>query len=127
MTERKKFEAWAIDQGLDVRLLETVDYGHVYADEGTEYAWLSWRAALATPAPAQPDPLHVANQRGEGWHPIESVPKSPVPVLLFTRGGIIRIETGWYAVNLLAEAIENGEECAFTHWAHLPAAPKEKP
>lgn len=25
-------------------------------------------AALATPAPAQPDPLHVANERGEGCH-----------------------------------------------------------
>lgn len=57
MTERKKFEVWAIDQGLDVRLLETVDYGHVYADEGTEYAWLAWLAALATPAPAQPEGL----------------------------------------------------------------------
>ena len=84
----------------------------------------------ATPAPAQPDPLHVANERGEGWQPIETAPREFHLVLALTRGKQIRLEAGRYLHRVMGAAKIDGDECYYTHWAavpDLPAAPKEKP
>ena len=66
----------------------------------------------------------AAPDEGEAWQPIESVPGTPEPVLLWTRAGAVRVETGWYAKNLLEESKEDDFECAFTHWRPPLAGPK---
>lgn len=59
----------------------------------------------------------------DGWMPIESAPKSADPILVVTQDRRIKIETGFYAHNLMHAAKIDAEECVFTHWMPLPPAP----
>lgn len=75
------------------------------------------RAALTpAPAPVPADPVAA-------WQPIETAPATADQVLLITIGGAMKLETGHYARNMLHASKVDGEECYFTHWAPLPAAP----
>lgn len=65
----------------------------------------------------------AAPVEGAAWQPIESVPGTEEPVLLWTRAGKVRVETGWYAKNLLEESKEDDFECSFTHWRPPLAGP----
>ena len=40
MTDRERFEEWAIPRGYNVY------YGHEYHDQETQRAWLAWQAAV---------------------------------------------------------------------------------
>ena len=57
------------------------------------------------------------------WQPIETAPLSAMPILTFNEGGRIWIETGYYVHNMLHAAKIDEEECYYTHWMPLPAAP----
>lgn len=86
--------------------------------DGIRNAWTAWqaRAALA------PSPIPVVE--AGGWMPIETAPKSSDFVLLVSQSGVFRMETGWFANNMLTAAREDGDECHYTHWHRLPEAPK---
>lgn len=89
------------------------------------------RTLLATPAPAQPDPLHVANERGEGWRPIETAPTEEIVLLAgeFDFPGDWRIKCGYFSLDRDGWHVF-GASWTPTHWMPLPpppAAPKEKP
>lgn len=72
----------------------------------------------APPAGISPAPL-----AGE-WRPIETAPRSVQPILVLKEGRRMAIETGHYAHNMMHAAKVDGEECYFTHWMPLPAAPR---
>lgn len=85
-----------------------------------------------TAAPAQPDPLHVANERGEGWQPIETAPKTNRSILVWCpeRRNIFQVcwggFDGWLYFGPFTHSVYENP----THWMPLPAppaAPKEKP
>lgn len=57
------------------------------------------------------------------WQPIETAPRSAEPILTIKQGGRIAIETGHYLHNMMHAAKVDGEECNYTHWMPLPAAP----
>jgi hypothetical protein len=59
-----------------------------------------------------------------GWQQIETAPKSKERVLVISQSGTISVETGHYAHNMLHAAKIDGDECHYTHWMPLPAAPK---
>lgn len=72
-----------------------------------------------------------ASQRlaGQQWLPIESAPHSAAPVLALSESGSMKIETGYWLVNLLHASKVDGENCNYTHWQPLPpypASPQEQ-
>jgi hypothetical protein len=79
-----------------------------------------------TPAGMFTQPLYAhpagAAQVPGSWQPIDTVPGTAEDLLLLTTSGKRKIETGWYARDLLEGAIREGESCVYTMWMHLPAA-----
>jgi hypothetical protein len=72
-------------------------------------------------------PLYpVAPQAVPAWLPIESAPHSADPVLALSESGNMKIETGYWLVNLLQASKVDDENCNYTHWMPLPAAPAVK-
>jgi hypothetical protein len=90
--------------------------------EGPWYSAETVRSLLRTP-PAPPAGISPAPLAGE-WRPIETAPRSVQPILVLKEGRRMAIETGHYAHNMMHAAKVDGEECGFTHWMPLPAAPR---
>ena len=57
------------------------------------------------------------------WQTIETAPQSADPILVLKQSGVIAIETGHYAHNMMHAAKVDGEACYFTHWMPLPKPP----
>jgi Protein of unknown function (DUF551) len=84
-------------------------------------------AHVAKPVPEGRDtvqPLYTAPQAVPSWLPISSVPHSADKVLAFSESGNVKIETGYRLVNLLHASKVEGDNCNYTHWMPLPAAPR---
>lgn len=61
------------------------------------------------------------------WLPIESAPASAEYVLSLNDSGRMKIETGHWLRNMLYAAKVDGEQCNYTNWMPLPAAPGAQP
>lgn len=73
-------------------------------------------------------PLYAAPPAAQpGSMPIESAPKSTSDILLISRNGNFRIETGGFAHHMIDAAKVDGDECLFTHWMPLPPPPGKQP
>ena len=69
----------------------------------------------------------LANAEPTGWQKIETAPATANNVLAFSESGNMKIETGFWLINMLHAANIDGEKCNYTHWMPLPAAPGETP
>lgn len=69
----------------------------------------------------------LANAEPTGWHPIETAPATVNNVLAFSESGNMKIETGFWLINMLHAANVDGEKCNYTHWMPLPTPPKDTP
>ena len=69
----------------------------------------------------------LANAEPTGWQKIETAPATANNVLAFSESGNMKIETGFWLINMLHAASIDGEKCNYTHWMPLPAAPGETP
>ena len=101
---------------LVLRTLNRLRYDNdsVMAEEGFHEAAEALRAALANAEPT-------------GWQKIETAPATANNVLAFSESGNMKIETGFWLINMLYAANIDGEKCNYTHWMPLPAAPGETP
>ena len=101
---------------LVLRTLNRLRYDNdsVMAEEGFHEAAEALRAALANAEPT-------------GWQKIETAPATANNVLAFSESGNMKIETGFWLINMLHAANIDGEKCNYTHWMPLPAAPGETP
>jgi len=69
----------------------------------------------------------LANAESIGWQAIEPAPATANNVLAFSESGSMKIESGFWLLNMLHAANVDGEKCNYTHWMPLPAAPKDTP
>ena len=69
----------------------------------------------------------LANAEPTGWQKIETAPATANNVLAFSESGNMKIETGFWLINMLHAANIDGEKCNYTHWMPLPTPPKEQP
>jgi len=69
----------------------------------------------------------LANAEPTGWQKIETAPATANNVLAFSESGNMKIETGFWLLNMLNAANVDGEKCNYTHWMPLPAAPGDTP
>ena len=101
---------------LVLRTLNRLRYDNdsAMAEEGFHEAAEALRAALANAEPT-------------GWQKIETAPATANNVLAFSESGNMKIETGFWLINMLHAANIDGEKCNYTHWMPLPAAPGETP
>jgi hypothetical protein len=116
----------------DVRNAE-ISYRGIFATEreakatADQHDEAGYSQAKVTPLyarhPAPPAGISPAPLAGE-WRPIETAPRSVQPILVLKEGRRMAIETGHYAHNMMHAAKVDGEECGFTHWMPLPAAPR---
>ena len=97
---------------LVLRTLNRLRYDNdsAMAEEGFHEAAEALRAALANAEPT-------------GWQKIETAPATANNVLAFSESGNMKIETGFWLINMLHAANIDGEKCNYTHWMPLPAAP----
>ena len=65
----------------------------------------------------------LANAESTGWQAIETAPATANNVLAFSESGSMKIETGFWLLNMLHAANVDGEKCNYTHWMPLPSRP----
>ena len=65
----------------------------------------------------------LANAEPIGWQAIETAPATANNVLAFSESGSMKIETGFWLLNMLHAANVDGEKCNYTHWMPLPSRP----
>ena len=65
----------------------------------------------------------LANAESIGWQAIETAPATANNVLAFSESGSMKIETGFWLLNMLHAANVDGEKCNYTHWMPLPSRP----
>ena len=65
----------------------------------------------------------LANAEPTGWQAIETAPATANNVLAFSESGSMKIETGFWLLNMLHAANVDGEKCNYTHWMPLPSRP----
>ena len=65
----------------------------------------------------------LANAEPTGWQKIETAPATANNVLAFSESGNMKIETGFWLINMLHAANIDGEKCNYTHWMPLPSRP----
>ena len=65
----------------------------------------------------------LANAESIGWQKIETAPATANNVMAFSESGNMKIETGFWLINMLHAANIDGEKCNYTHWMPLPSRP----
>ncbi len=99
-------------------------------DDNAAMCGLIYQAMLASaPQPAAQqgkiqDHLAACDRGGvTQWQAVETAPARAEPLLALSESGRMSIQTGHWLRNLLHASKVDGDECNYTHWMPLPAAP----
>lgn len=70
--------------------------------------------------------LYTTPQPADGWRPIAEAPRDDGELLAFTITGNVRVEHTASIAALKAAAVRDADQCFYSHWMPLPAAPSAK-